>query len=170
MATKFRIADVRVTPILISDPPLLNIQGVHQPYTPRTIVEIETESGLIGLGETYGDTDYLRVAQAFAPRLVGSALAPGDLGARVRACTEEVELEQVDTSVRAAGLRGTRSLIKIGVTRTSAIRNIVASQVILSIKAANSSYSSSLRSTSGGRTGPADRPTARMPALTMLTA
>jgi glucarate dehydratase len=116
----FRIADVRVTPILISDPPLLNIQGVHQPYTPRTIVEIETESGLIGLGETYGDTDYLRVAQAFAPRLVGSALAPGDLGARVRACTEEVELEQVDTSVRAAGLRGTRSLNKIACSVASA--------------------------------------------------
>lgn len=29
-----RIAEVRLTPVLISDPPLLNVQGVHQPYTP----------------------------------------------------------------------------------------------------------------------------------------
>lgn len=28
------IAEVRLTPILVADPPLLNTQGVHQPYTP----------------------------------------------------------------------------------------------------------------------------------------
>lgn len=28
------ITDVRLTPILVADPPLLNAQGVHQPYTP----------------------------------------------------------------------------------------------------------------------------------------
>lgn len=116
----FTIADVRVTPILISDPPLLNIQGVHQPYTPRTIVEVETGSGVIGLGETYGDMDYLHLARAFAPRLTGAPLAPGDLGAAVQACADQIELEQVDTSLRADGLRGSRSLHKIARSVASA--------------------------------------------------
>ncbi len=50
------ISEVRLTPILVADPPLLNTQGVHQPYTPRLIVEIVTADGVTGLGETYGDT------------------------------------------------------------------------------------------------------------------
>ncbi|SCG02626.1 glucarate dehydratase, partial [Streptomyces sp. Ncost-T6T-2b] len=42
MNTALVIEDVRLTPILVSDPPLLNTQGVHQPYTPRLIVEVVT--------------------------------------------------------------------------------------------------------------------------------
>ncbi len=49
------ITRVRLTPILIADPPLLNLSGVHQPYTPRLIGEVETEDAIVGLGETYGD-------------------------------------------------------------------------------------------------------------------
>ena len=39
------ITAVTLTPVLISDPPLLNTQGVHQPYTPRLIVEVTTADG-----------------------------------------------------------------------------------------------------------------------------
>ncbi len=116
----FRIADVRVTPILIADPPLLNIQGVHQPYTPRIIIEIETAAGVVGLGETYGDTDFLSVAQAFAPQLVGTPLNATRLSAAVRRCAEEVQLAQVDVTLRAGGLRGTRSVAKIAASVASA--------------------------------------------------
>lgn len=28
------VTEVRLTPVLVADPPLLNTQGVHQPYTP----------------------------------------------------------------------------------------------------------------------------------------
>lgn len=115
-----RIAQVRVTPILIADPPLLNIQGVHQPYVPRTIVEVETSTGVIGVGETYGDTDFLTVAQAFASELIGGPLAVNGLIGQVRARTEQVELERVDASVRAGGLRGTRTLNKIACSVASA--------------------------------------------------
>ncbi len=45
MNTALVIEDVRLTPILVSDPPLLNTQGVHQPYTPRLIVEVVTRGG-----------------------------------------------------------------------------------------------------------------------------
>ena len=70
-------ADVRLTPILVADPPLLNTQGVHQPYTPRLIVEVETADGVVGVGETYGDTKYLELARPFAAKLMpGIANAP----------------------------------------------------------------------------------------------
>ncbi|MBO0811168.1 MAG: glucarate dehydratase [Microlunatus sp.] len=116
----FRIADVRVTPILIADPPLLNVQGVHQPYTPRTIIEIETDSGLIGLGETYGDTDYLAVAQAFAPSLIGTRLNADLLPAAVRHTAERLQLSRIDNTVQAEGLRGSRSPAKIASSVASA--------------------------------------------------
>ncbi|HEY9289749.1 MAG TPA: glucarate dehydratase family protein [Microlunatus sp.] len=115
-----KITDVRVTPILISDPPLLNIQGVHQPYAPRMIIEVETSSGAIGLGETYGDTDYLNVAREFAPQLIGSPLSVNALPAAVQGCTERVRLSRVDDTVRADGLRGTRSISKIARSVSSA--------------------------------------------------
>lgn len=116
-----RIADVQVTPILISDPPLLNLQGVHQPYTPRTIVELVTENGTVGVGETYGDTDYLNIARDFAPELIGRDLTGRNrLGADVAAAAARVGAEHVDASVRAGGLRGARTLTKIAASVASA--------------------------------------------------
>ncbi|MCA1191897.1 MULTISPECIES: glucarate dehydratase family protein [unclassified Saccharopolyspora] len=114
MPESTRIAEVRVTPILISDPPLLNVQGVHQPYTPRTIVEVVTENGVSGIGETYGDTDYLTIAQAFGPELVGRPLtARNDLFARVAAAAAEVDIARIDNTVVAEGLRGARTEVKL---------------------------------------------------------
>ena len=62
------------TPVLISDPPLLNVVGVHQPFTPRCIIELETDTGVIGVGETYGDTEYLQIAEVVADKIVGRPL------------------------------------------------------------------------------------------------
>ncbi|SFJ89781.1 glucarate dehydratase [Amycolatopsis sacchari] len=115
-----RIAEVRVTPILIADPPLLNLQGVHQPYTPRTIVEVITESGAVGLGETYGDTDYLKLAEAFAPQLRGAELVVNNLHTAVTQCLERVGAERVDNTVQAEGLRGSRTMGKIASSVASA--------------------------------------------------
>lgn len=49
-----RIQEVRVTPIAVTDPPLLNAAGLHAPYALRTIVEILTDDGIGGLGEVPG--------------------------------------------------------------------------------------------------------------------
>src|SRR5260221_1743071 len=49
-----RIADMQVTPIALGDPPLLNAAGLHAPYCLRTIVELKTDTGLIGLAEVPG--------------------------------------------------------------------------------------------------------------------
>ena len=66
-----RVCDVRITPIAFRDPPLLNVAGVHQPWALRSIIEVETESGRIGLGESYGEADTLAQLQRIAPTLIG---------------------------------------------------------------------------------------------------
>ncbi len=66
-----RIADVRVTPIAFYDPPLLNMAGCHQPHALRSIIEVETEDGVIGLGESYGTKPVLEALAALTPNLSG---------------------------------------------------------------------------------------------------
>ncbi|WP_020574159.1 glucarate dehydratase family protein [Actinopolymorpha alba] len=108
-----RIARTRVTPILIGDPPLLNSQGVHQPYTPRLIVEVQTEDGVTGVGETYGDTDYLTIAEALAPALVGRPLLDlNDLTGFAAEHSPDVS-GRARTEVNAGGLRGSRTTNKL---------------------------------------------------------
>jgi glucarate dehydratase len=49
-----KIVDVRVTPIAFSDPPLRAASGLHAPYALRTIVEVVSDDGIVGVGETHG--------------------------------------------------------------------------------------------------------------------
>jgi glucarate dehydratase len=49
-----KITEMRVTPIAVGDPPLLNAAGLHAPYALRTIVELVTDDSLYGLGEVPG--------------------------------------------------------------------------------------------------------------------
>ncbi len=78
-----RIADARVTPIAFRDPPLLNVQGVHEPWALRSIIEVELEDGRVGLGESYGDLGTLAALDRIRPTLVG--LSPFDLNGLTRA-------------------------------------------------------------------------------------
>jgi glucarate dehydratase len=50
-----RIREVRVTPIAITDPPLLNAAGLHAPYALRTVMEIVTDDGISGISEIPGN-------------------------------------------------------------------------------------------------------------------
>jgi glucarate dehydratase len=54
-----RITGVTITPVAFKDPPLLNTVGVHEPFALRAIVEVHTDAGVSGLGETYGDAGHL---------------------------------------------------------------------------------------------------------------
>ena len=65
------IAEVVVTPIAFPDPPLLNSAGVHQPWALRTIVEVHTRDGIVGLGETYGDAGHLALVRRAAAAAAG---------------------------------------------------------------------------------------------------
>lgn len=65
------IRSVDVTPIAVQDPPLLNSEGVHQTHALRAVIQVHTDEGVSGLGETYGDDQMLVWLRAVAPRLVG---------------------------------------------------------------------------------------------------
>ena len=61
-----RIVDVDVIPIAISDPPLRNSWGVHEPVALRVIVRLTTDDGCVGWGETYGGDEMARKLQSAA--------------------------------------------------------------------------------------------------------
>lgn len=48
------ITGLKVTPIALPDPPLLAASGCHGPYFLRNIVELRTDGGIVGIGETHG--------------------------------------------------------------------------------------------------------------------
>jgi glucarate dehydratase len=66
-----RITDIVITPVAFRDPPLLNSVGVHEPWALRTIVEVHTDEGISGLGESYGDIGHLGRMRTAAPALIG---------------------------------------------------------------------------------------------------
>ncbi|MEU1459322.1 glucarate dehydratase family protein [Streptomyces sp. NPDC005727] len=117
MTRDLTIAEVRLTPILVADPPLLNTQGVHQPYTPRLIVEVVTADGITGLGETYGDTKYLELARPLAERLTGRSIM--DVNG-LFALDLAVDESRVQGAVDAGGLRGVQSADKLRLSVLSA--------------------------------------------------
>jgi glucarate dehydratase len=80
------ITGVSITPVAFHDPPLLNAAGLHEPFALRAVLEVTTDAGLTGLGETYGDSghlDQLRQAAAAVSGLDVYALT--GLRARVAA-------------------------------------------------------------------------------------
>ncbi|MFE1200374.1 glucarate dehydratase family protein [Streptomyces sp. NPDC058762] len=112
MTADLTITAVHLTPILVADPPLLNTQGVHQPYTPRLIVEVETAGGATGVGETYGDAKYLELARPFAERLVGRRVS--DLNGLFTVADEvAVDDSRVSGQVDVGGLRGVQTADKL---------------------------------------------------------
>jgi glucarate dehydratase len=66
-----RIDEMILTPIALSDPPLLNAAGLHAPYALRIIVELVTDDHLYGLGEVPGGEDMLRTLQAARELVLG---------------------------------------------------------------------------------------------------
>ena len=84
MAGQHRIRRIAITPVAFADPPLLNAVGVHQPFALRAIVEVTTDSGVTGLGETYGDEPHLIRLRRAADALLGlDVFASNQLAGRV---------------------------------------------------------------------------------------
>ena len=69
--SRIRITGARITPIAFVDPPLLNTVGVHQPYALRAIIQLDTDAGVVGLGETYADETHLTRLHAAADAITG---------------------------------------------------------------------------------------------------
>lgn len=86
MTTSHAIRHLRVIPIAFRDPPLLNAAGIHEPWALRSIIEIESSSGLIGINESYGDLPMLEALRKAAPALTGlSPWALNEMQTRVAA-------------------------------------------------------------------------------------
>lgn len=86
-----RITDVTITPVAFHDPALLNSVGVHEPFALRSIVQIHTDAGLTGLGETYADELHLGRLTAVGQEIVGlDAFATEELHQRVQRVIDRV--------------------------------------------------------------------------------
>jgi glucarate dehydratase len=98
-----RIADIRATTVTVPlDAPLLHSNGAHWGRFVRTIVEVETEGGLIGLGEMGGGGEGSAAAiQGLKDYLVGHD--PFDFEAlRLKICNPTSSLYNNRTQVHAA--------------------------------------------------------------------
>ena len=127
MGGSLRIAEVRVTPIAFRDPPLLNVAGVHEPWALRSIIEVVSDEGIVGLGESYGEAVTLADLTAAGPALVGmgvhdfngirrriseilhgrdedSAVIPATGTRRVNVAFGAFEVALLDVLARAAGV------------------------------------------------------------------
>jgi glucarate dehydratase len=67
-----KITGITITPVAFANAPLLNAVGVHEPFALRAVIEIATDAGLAGLGETYADTRHLAALRAAARAIEGT--------------------------------------------------------------------------------------------------
>jgi glucarate dehydratase len=95
------ITDIVITPVAFRDLPLLNTVGVHETFALRAIVEIVTDSGVSGVGETYGDAPHLARLQLAARALIGvDVFSIGVMRLRI------IEALRGDTTVGGHGMSG----------------------------------------------------------------
>jgi glucarate dehydratase len=66
-----KIVDLRIHPIAIADPPLRSSYGLHAPYALRTIVELVSDEGIVGICETYGGDAQVRQLEALRQQILG---------------------------------------------------------------------------------------------------
>jgi glucarate dehydratase len=67
-----KIVELRVHPIAIADPPLRSSYGLHQPYALRTILELVSDEGLVGIAECHGGDAIVAGFRALRDRVVGA--------------------------------------------------------------------------------------------------
>ena len=67
-----KISDMRIHSIAIADPPLRSSYGLHAPYALRTILELESEDGIVGITETYGGEVPAQALRELRPQVVGA--------------------------------------------------------------------------------------------------
>lgn len=67
-----KIAGMRAHSIAIADPPLLSSYGLHAPYALRTILELESDDGVVGISETHGGEAIASAFQKLKQQVVGA--------------------------------------------------------------------------------------------------
>ena len=104
------ITGLTVTPIALPDPPLLAASGCHGPYFLRNVVELQTEGGIVGLGETPGGAGVTAALERARRIVVGqNAFAyrkfARDVQAMGMGAYAGIELACLDACARATGRR-----------------------------------------------------------------
>lgn len=66
-----QIADMSVHPLAIADPPLRSSYGLHAPYALRTVLELKSEDGIVGVSETHGGEAILQAFGKLRSRILG---------------------------------------------------------------------------------------------------
>ncbi|UCE07102.1 MAG: glucarate dehydratase, partial [bacterium] len=69
---RIKIVDLRIHSIALADPPLRSSYGLHAPYALRTILELESEDGIIGISETYGGEAPAQALETLRPQVIGA--------------------------------------------------------------------------------------------------
>jgi glucarate dehydratase len=104
------ITGLSITPIALPDPPLLNVGGCHGPYFLRNIVELRTDGGIVGIGETHGGESVTRALESARKVVIGqNAFAyrkfARELQSLNMSCYAGIELACLDACGRATGRR-----------------------------------------------------------------
>ncbi len=104
------ITGLKVTPIALPDPPILAASGCHGPYFLRNVVELETDGGIVGIGETHGGAGLATALAGARKLLLGeNAFAyrkfARELQAMGMGCYAGIELASLDACARATGRR-----------------------------------------------------------------
>ncbi len=108
--TPLKITGLTVTPIALPDPPLLAAHGCHGPYFLRNIVELHTDAGIVGIGETHGGETVTKALQQAAEVIRGkNAFAIRSFAAEIMALSHSafaaIEVACLDACGRATQRR-----------------------------------------------------------------
>lgn len=105
-----KITNVKITPIALPDPPILAASGCHGPYFLRNVIEITTDAGVTGIGETHGGQSNTEELQKCESLMIGKSpfayrsffLPPHTIGRSVYA---GIELACLDAIGKVTGRR-----------------------------------------------------------------
>ena len=111
MAKSALIKEIIITPVAFRDMPLLNSVGVHEPFALRSIIEVITEGGVYGLGESYGDDAHLQRLECASKAIQSStpSISVYDVNAIYRACTTSIQSSDAHGGDGMAGMVTTAS-------------------------------------------------------------
>jgi glucarate dehydratase len=71
-ARPMRIVDFRLHSIAIADPPLRSSYGLHARYALRTVIELKSDDGVIGISETYGGDAQVKQLESLRSQIIGA--------------------------------------------------------------------------------------------------
>lgn len=67
-----KIKAFNIHAIAIADPPLRSSYGLHQPYALRTVIELISEDGIVGINETYGGDAQVKNLEHLRSKIIGA--------------------------------------------------------------------------------------------------